>query len=159
MEDNLIIYNDYTHLLTQLTEAFSELQPGELRDLLFFLQEFRKEHVIPKDTRYYSLQVPVEGLEVADEDKISEILVEGVSKYEDLKYPEKNLPPVVAVKTRVRQIIVYGEQYAIEAYLRKFSLRAIMIDIGKKNPFEIFNIKEEKTAFLVPIVQERVKNN
>ncbi len=155
--DNTTNFKDYTDLMTKLTEVFSDLQPEELRDILFFLQEFKKGKIIPEDALFYVTYVFLEALEVVDDKKISEILIDGIEKYTTLNYPKRELPPVVVVKSGFRHFVVYGEVFAIEAYIRRIPLRAIVIDIQDNDAFEIFKFDELKTAFLIPLIQSRMK--
>jgi hypothetical protein len=156
MDDKVTYFKDYNDVITRLTKAFSDLRPDELRDLLFFLQQFKKDKPIPEDAELYSRVVPLEGLEVQSEEKISTILVGGVDKYIDLKYPKKSLPPVIVVRGGVRNIILYGEIFAIEAYLRKQPIRALVIDIQERDPFEVFKLDELTPRFLVPLIQDKL---
>lgn len=152
-----IYFDNYNHLLTSLTRAFSDLQPEELRDLLFFLTEFRKEYKIPEDVLIYSQEVPIDALEIKSEEKISEILLGGVDKYIDLNYPKKSLPPVLAVRGENRLIIMYGEMSAIEAYIRKQPLRVLTVDIGERDPFKMFRLNEFAPVFLVPAIEDMME--
>jgi len=157
MPDKKVYFKNFNDLLVKLTKAFSELRPEELRNLLFTLQEFRNNHVIPEDTLIYTTTVPIEGLEVTSEDKVSNILVGGVDKYINLKYQKKYLPPVVIIKGGFRFLIVYGEIFAIEAYIRKHPLKAIVLDLEERDIFEAFKFNDYTAAFLVPLIQDKVK--
>lgn len=157
MLDKKVYFKNFNELLVKLTKAFSELRPEELRNLLFTLTEFKNNHVIPKDILIYTTTVPLEGLEVTSEDKVSNILVGGIDKYITLKYSEKHLPPVVIIKGGFRFLIVYGEIFAIEAYIRKYPLKAIVLDLEERDIFEIFKFNEYTAAFLTPLVQDKIK--
>ena len=153
-----IYFENIDQLLARLKEVFRELEPNELRDLLFFLDAFRQEHPIPKDSSIYVTEVPIEGLEAVSKDRVSEVLVGGIKKFESLKYPDRKIPPVVVLKGEFRQIIVHGELNAVEAYGRKAPLRAVVIDVGDRDPFEVFKLNPYSAVFLVSIIEKRLED-
>ncbi|MBN2016416.1 hypothetical protein JW766_06335 [Candidatus Dojkabacteria bacterium] len=154
MDNQTTYFQNYHDLLIKLTTAFSDLQPEELRDILFFLKDFENNNKIPNDIVIYASTLPIEGLEVTSEDKVSQILVGGIEKYIDLKYPKKSLPPVVVLKGGVRNIIIYGEIFAMEAFIRKTPVKAIVLDLEERDVFEVFELNEMTPKFLVPLVKE-----
>ena len=157
MDDKPILFKNIDEVVLKLTSIFKGLDPNDLRDLVFYMQEFRKNQLLPDNTVFYKTTIPVEALEVSSESTVSEVLVEGFDKYKKLNYSKKDIPPVVAIKEGVRQIIIYGENNAIEAYLKDQDVRAIVLEIENQNIFELFNIDEEEVMFLVPLLQKYKK--
>jgi hypothetical protein len=157
MDDQIQIKN-YHDLLINLSKTFDKLKTEELRDLLFFLSEFEKDHVIPEDIFIYVSQVNIESLEIQSKDKASNITIGGISKYMNIKYSKNELPPIVIVKGAYRYLILYGESYAIEAYFRKTPIKAIVLDLEERDIFETFEIDYTQSVFLLPILENYAKN-
>lgn len=159
MNNETVYFKDFDELLLSLNSTFRECDPSELRDLWIHLQSFQKEYVLPDDILIYVTKLPVDGLEVRSGDSISETLVEGTKKYIQLKYTSKSIPPAIIVKGNVRLMIMYGESYAIEAFVQKVPLKAIVFDTEDKDPFEIFNLDPNQAVFLTPILQKFPSTN
>jgi len=154
MKDERVYFKSYQDLLVNLTKAFSELQAEDLRDMLFFLQEFRKNNTIPEDVIIYSTELPLEGLEVKSKAKASAIFVGGVDKSMKLKYSDKKIPPIVVIKGFYRYLIVYGEMFAIEAYIRKVPIKSIVLDLDERDIFEVFRFDDRTPAFLTALIDQ-----
>lgn len=157
MPDDVIYFDNIDQLITKLTDIFKDLDPRELRDVLFFLDHFRKEKLIPADTLVYVTTIPLEGLEVESRDKVSEVIVGGVKKYQSIKAPTKRLPPIVVLKGSIRLVVVHGELTAVEAYAKSISIKAIILDVEDRDPFETFNIDPTRAVFLIPVIEEAMK--
>ncbi len=157
MNDDITYFENYQDLLVNLTKAFSELKAEELRDLLSFLQEFSKNNLMPDDIEIYVTEMPLEGLEIQSKDKASSIFIGGVSKSIDLRYSKKTIPPIVVIKGLFRFLIIYGETFAIEAYIKNTSLKAIVLDLDERDIFETFNFDEKTPVFLTPLIDKMLQ--
>ncbi len=154
MDNQIIYFKKFNNLIAKLTQTFSDLRPEELRNLLFSLQEFNKNNNIPEDTSIYSTTFQAESLEIISKEKISKVLVGGIKKYINMKKP---IPPVIIIKGNYRFLIVSGESYAIESYLRKKPVKAIVFDINDRDIFETFKFDENWVIFLVPIIKQHLE--
>lgn len=154
MEDTY--FENYKDLLLRLSEVFDYLQPEELRDMLFFLENFNKDQIVPKDAEIFVGEVPFDGLEISSEDKVPDVLIGGTSKFQQLEKKKEYIAPVVIAKGEVRLLIVYGEMNAIEAYIRKMPLTAIFIDFGKKDIFKTLKLNPDNARLLTPIIEEQL---
>jgi len=157
MNDEITYFNSFQDLLVNLTKAFSQLKADELRDLLFFLQEFSKENLIPDDVEIYVSELPLESLEIQSKDRASAIFVGGVDKSIRLKYSSKRIPPIVVIKGFYRYLIIYGETFAIEAYLKNVPIKAIVLDLEDRDIFETFKFNENTPVFLTPLIEENLE--
>ena len=157
MNDDITYFNNFQDLLMNLTKAFSQLKADDLRDLLFFLHEFSKENLIPDDIDIYVSNIPLESLEIQSKDKASAIFIGGVDKSIRLKYSSKKIPPIVIIKGCYRYLIIYGETFAIEAYLKNASIKAIVLDLEERDIFEVFNFNENTPVFLTPLIKENLE--
>jgi hypothetical protein len=155
----IIYLKNYTELIDKINELFKDLGSEEVKNMFFFLNEFNKEGIVPDDARLYITEISTESLEVISKNKVSSVFIGGTRKYVELKYPDRAVPPVVVVKGNIRLVIVYGESFAIESYMKQKAVKAIVIDIGDRDVFEVFNIIPEETYFLVPLVQKEMKKS
>lgn len=146
-------FENIHELFTKLNEAFPEIEPQDLRDTLFFLDQFRRETPIPLDTEIYVTSMPLVGMEVISEERVSDVLVGGVKKFESLNYSKKSIPPLVVIKGGFRQVILHGELYAIEAHGRNLPIKSIVFDVGERDPFEAFKLKPNLAVFLTSIME------
>lgn len=154
MPDETIYFKNVDDLVVRLTKVFSYLDPNDLRNLLFAIGEFKEGRSIPEDASIYLTDLPLEGLEVLSRNRVSDVLIGGMDKFKKLNYQKKNIPPLIVVKGGIRMIIVYGEMYAIEAYLRNLPARVIVFDIDEQDPFEVFKLNSLNAVFLVPLIEE-----
>ena len=159
MEDKVTYFQSFQDLLVNLTKAFSKLKADDLRDLLFFLHEFKKNHIVPDDIELYVTELPLEGLEILSEDKASEIFIGGVDKSIKLKYPNKKIPPIVVIKGSYRFLIIYGEIFAIEAYIKQMPIKAIVLDLEERDIFDTFHFNENTPVFLIPLIEKTLKTD
>lgn len=157
MDDKVIHFENIDKLINGLHEVFNDLEATELRDLLFFLDNFRKEHPIPEGVSVYVATVPIGGLEIIAGAKISEVLIAGVKKFLSLGKSERSLPPIVVVKGGLRRIILYGELNAVEAYIRNKPIRGIVFDLEDADPLEFFKLDPRGAAYLVPFIEESME--
>jgi hypothetical protein len=155
MNGQIISINSFEELLVKLQEIFETVEPGDLKDLLFFLQDFKVEHPQVEECTISIEELPLEGMEV-NENKISTVLVEGITKYTELHYQKNNLPPVVVLKGNIRELILHGEMNAVEGYVRKMPVKSIILDIGDQDIFEKFKIDPTRVVFLIPAIQRNL---
>lgn len=157
MAEDTIFLQDAEDLMGRLNKLFDNLGPDALREVTFFLREFHKRYPMPKDTVIYVTELPVVSLEVTSHRLITDAMVGGIEKYTELQMKKKTLPPVIVVKGGIRNIIVYGEPFAVEAYVRDVPLRAIVYDVGDRNPFEVLSLGDWESAFVTPLVDKKVQ--
>jgi hypothetical protein len=146
--DEKITFNSLSELMLKLNTSFPDLEPSDLRDTIFLLGQFNGEVPLPEETLFYITDLPLEGLEVISEERVSEVLVGGMAKFETLKYKNRKLPPLVVAKGGFRQVIIHGELYALEAYARSIPLKSIVFDVGDRDPFEAFKLDPTRSVFL-----------
>lgn len=159
MKKDTIQFKDYQDLLVNLGRTLPYVHPNTTRDLVFFLQEFGKQVKFPDDTKIYIGDVSLEEIEVTSFEKVSESLLGGAIKSQFLNRGEKGLPPVVVVKGGVRSIMVYGEPVALESYIRKSPLKAIIFEVDDPDPhINVLNIQEWQMGFFLPLVQSELLN-
>lgn len=157
MNNSVIDFKNIDDLLLRLSKVFKNLLPEEVRELTFFLQNFRNEHSLPYNTIIYAMTVDFTGLEVLSEDKISEIKVAGIAKGEKFKVENLVIPPIVVLRGQERLIILFGEDYAIESYARGLKQTAIFLDIDYENPYKLLKIDPYKLRFFEPLVRKYLK--
>lgn len=157
MANNITHYNSINDFLTNINDAFPNVDANDLRDFWINLTDLTKPIDFPEDTLYYTDKLDLEGLEVVSEDKISSSLISGIEKYKQLKYSQKSIPPIFVVRGGVRELILYGETHAVEAFKRKAELKAFVIDLGDEDIFEFFNIDPNQPIFLVPLLERLQK--
>ena len=158
MDDQIISINSFEELLLKLQEIFDTVEPGDLKDLLFFLQDFKTEHPQIEECTISIEELPLEGMEVS-ENKISTVLVEGITKYIELHYQKNSLPPVVILRGNIREMILHGEMNAVEGYVRKMPVKSIIFDFGDQDIFEKFKIDPTRVVFLIPVIQRNLMKN
>jgi len=154
-----VYLENYADLVNKIHILFEGVRPEDMRNLFFFLNEFNKEEIVPDDARVYISDMSVEGLEVTTQEKVSSAFIGGTKKYIDLKYPDRSIPPIVVLKGNIRTVIVFGEAYAIEAYMKSNVVRAIVIDIGDGDVFSVFNLDPNRAIFLIPLLQNEMEKS
>jgi hypothetical protein len=158
MNQKIIQFKDYQSLLTELRKGFGGYDPGTIRDMLFFLSEFGKERTFPQHMKIYVADLRLEGLETISPNVITEAFIGGTEKYNQLKGKDSKIPPIVVLKGNVRLIIIYGDVYAIEAYIQKRKIRSVILDIDNDDPFDTFKINPDSAVFIVPQIQSILTN-
>lgn len=158
MNEDIVFLQDYKDLLTRLTVIFDAYRPEDLRDMLFFLIEFQKRYPLPRNTEIYITELEVSSLEVTSDKAVAETLVRGVDKYIKLNLSNKLVPPIIVVKNELRSIIVYGEIFAIESYVRGLPVKSVVFDVGKKDPFKVLNLGNWEAKFLIALIEHSRKD-
>lgn len=152
--DEKIPFDSLGELITKLNIAFPDLEPQDLRDTTFFLGQFKGEVPLPEGTSFFITRLPLESLEVISEEKVSEVLVRGMTKFETLRYVDRKLPPLVVAKGGFRQVILHGDLYAVEAIARHIPIKSIVFDVGEEDPFEAFKLNPIRAVFLTSLTEK-----
>lgn len=157
MENKITHYKNINDFLTNINDAFPNIEANDLRDFWITLTDLTKPIDFPEDTFYYTTTLELDSLEVVSEEKISSSLISGIDKYKQLKYSRKSIPPALVVRDGVRELILSGETHAVEAFKRNTDLKAFVIDIGDEDIFHLFGIDPNQPVFLVPLIKSLQK--
>ncbi len=147
-------FKNLDDLILHLSNRFEYLPSDELKDLLFSLKDFQREHTVPKEAQIYIDSLPVKSLEILSRESISDTQIEGISKFQSVHADDQVIPPAVIIKGAFRYIIIYGEMHIVESILLEKPIEFIIIDINRGDPFKIFDFNPDNALLLIPQLEK-----